>query len=741
MARTKVSWDERLPPSEEWEEWLQQLDELQKVRIERNVRPAVGGEASLHVFADASQHAYAAAAYLVVEKKGTWHTRLVFAKAHVAPTKNLTIPRMELLAALLAVKVRQVTLYHLKHPVNRVFHWSNSLTVLFWLNDDSQRFQAFVYNKLNKIRQSTCPEEWRWVPTEKNPADWATRGKSPSSLSPQSLWLRGPDFLRGTAESWPVTPALLRTSDVLKEMKKTEQVFIQQSVTPPQLPLSAERTSSWRKLLSFVTRLLRWRDRARSTLRLPPLAAAGERGEEALFRAAQWELRQALEAAQPNKETRRRYGLLQLVPFTDEKGLIRGRGRLSQARALPRDAREPILLPPHHPITLLLIRHTHEDVLKHTGGVSYTLNSLRSGFWLPKARHQVHLLVAACVACKRRLARPIQQPQGQLPALRFPQRGEENFPFAVTAVDCAGPFLVRRGRSRETHYLLLLTCCHIRAVRLELLSDLSTDAFLMALMRAGSHGVNPHTVLSDNGGNFDGANQLLRTLWNSMPQEELEKRKPEIKWRFNPPYASHYGGVFERLIGAAKAALHHALPAHTLLSLEQLQTAFAIVEGILNTRPLAYVSSHAADISPLTPNHFLAGGASRPWITFLEASDAGNLAKRWNGLQRVMAGFWNRFQREIIPHFLHTTWARGEGKSIREGDVVAVLLPSGDRHWPLARITKCFPGPDGVVRTVEVRVAAAPKEDLRRRQPLLLRRDVRQLVLLLPAHRTNINLI
>ena len=741
IARGKYAWDEELPLSEEWEEWLRQLAELEGVRVRRNVRPLVQGKATLHVFADASKDAYAAVAYLSVEAVGKTEVALVFAKAHVAPAKTLTIPRMELLAALLAVKVRQVALYHLKHPVHQVMHWSDSLTVLFWLNDDSQRFQAFVYNKLNKIRQSTCPEEWRWVPTEQNPADWATRGKSPTALVPSSLWLRGPPFLREAKECWPPTPALVRTSEVLREMKKTEQVFMQTESSPPTLPLSAERCGTWKKALSFLVKLLRWRDTARSSLRLAALEPPRCRAEKILVRVAQWDLHKALQSPLHRKITRRQHGLLQLEPFLDEEGLIRGKGRLSQARALPRDAREPLLLPPRHPLTVLLIRHTHEEVLKHAGGVSYTLNHLRARFWLPQARQQVHLLVSKCVPCRRRIGRVLQQRQGQLPTLRFPQPGEEKFPFAVTAVDCAGPFRVKRGRSYETHYLLLLTCCHVRAVRLELLSDLTTDAFLMALMRAGSHGVNPHTILSDNGGNFDGANRLLRTLWSSMPQEELERKKPAIKWRFNPPYASHYGGVFERLIGAAKAALHHALPAHQSLSLEQLLTAFAVVEGILNARPLAYLSAHAADPAPLTPNHFLGGGASRPWITFLEEKDGGRLARRWEATQRLLRTFWARFHKEVIPHLLHTTWVRGRGRPIKEGDVVAVFLPSGERRWPLGRVLKCFPGPDGLTRTVELRVSAAAQEPLAGREPSVVKRDIRQLVLLLPAEETTIDLI
>ncbi len=735
LAKNKFSWDERLPVATAWQEWLEDLHLLQDFSIPRNVRATCPGQAELHVFADASQEAYAAAAYLVVRGVGPPSSHLVFAKAHVAPSKPLTIPRLELLAAHLAVKVRKTALAHLKGNVVKIYHWTDSLTVLFWLNDDSQRFQAFVYNKLHKIRAATSLSEWKWVPTDHNPADWATRGKTPRFLQEQPLWKRGPAFLVEGTEEWPQPPALIRTSEVLQEMKKVEQVFVRTDPSPTLL-LPIQRFSTWTRAQSLLIKLFRWRDTARSTLRLSPLPLPAQRAERLLLRCAQAEIRETM-LSPPTLGWRRQAGLTQLEPFLGEDGLIRGRGRLSQAAVLPRDAREPILLPSNHWATTLIIRHFHQVELQHAGGVSYTLNRLVARFWLPKARSKVFAVVSACVACKRRLVRPLAQPVGDLPALRFPQQRGDEAPFAVTAVDCAGPFKVKRGRSYESHYLLLLTCCHIRAVRLELLSDLSTDAFLLALTRAGSHGVNPHTILSDNGGNFDGANRLLRALWAALPQEELERRRPLIKWRFNPPYASHYGGVFERLIGAAKAALYHALPSHHTLSLEQLLTAFAVVEDILNTRPLAYISSHAADLQPLTPNHFLGGGGSRCWLSFAENTAGSTLAKKWSALHTLLDSFWQRFYKEIVPFMLQTTAKRAaaaeSSPSLKEGDIVMFLLPTGEKRWPLGRIIRTFPGPDGRVRTVEIRPAD--------RHSAPFRRDVRQISLLLPASATTPPLI
>ena len=347
-----------------------------------------------------------------------------------------------------------------------------------------------------------------------------------------------------------------------------------------------------------------------------------------------------------------------LSPFLDEEGLVRGRGRLSAAAALPRDVREPLLLPKSHPLTLLLLRHAHEVEQKHAGGTAAALNTFLSRFWTPRPRAQMYKLVRDCVHCRRRLARPQRPPQAPLPQLRLPAE-DGPVAFATTAFDCAGPYRVKRARSYEQHYMLLATCCHTRAVRLEALSDLSVDAFLMAFTRLSARGVNPTTVLTDNGTNFVAANRLLTELGGAMQRGNIEARKPAIRWLFNPPLASHYGGVFERLIGAAKAALYHALPSHFSLSLEQLQTAFAEVEGLLNTRPLAYVGTDGSEISVLTPNHFLAGSASIPIISAPWPRLAGGLVKRWEATQRALEVFRQRFAVEVLLHMREGTvrWA------------------------------------------------------------------------------------
>ena len=723
LAGEKHEWDSPLPARhcEAWERWLKQLPDLEKFTVPRCLKTGIPLRIQLHLYADASSSVYAAAAYLRCQySQGEVSVRLICAKAHVVPVGKTSVPRLELMAAELAVRLRHQVLCAIKVPVDTVWHWTDSTSVLYWLNNDQKRLQMFVYNRVDKIRRGSDLSEWKWVPTAENPADLPTRGISVEQLRREPRWLKGPTFLTKGEEAWPQPPVLIPTSDTLREMKKGEQIMATYVGADMEVLFTWENYSSWQKLIRVVHRILCWRDRTRQRLGLAPRGDSWRRAELALVRQVQIPLRP--EGRVSPKQHWERLGLARMLPFQDPMGVWRGGGRLRGNLALPPDAREPLLLPREHPAARLLLRDLHERVLKHSGGVSYLLSRLQARFWLPHARATAYRLLQLCVPCRRRQARPVRPPEGRLPPFRLPPLRGVPVAFAVTAMDCAGPFRVKRGRSYESYYLLLFTCCQVRAVRLEYLSDLSLDAFLLAFTRAHSHGVNPHTVLSDNGGNFEGANRLLRALWAALPQEELEQRRPEIKWRFNPPYASHYGGVFERLIRAAKESLYHVLPAHLSLSLEELVTAFAVVEGILNARPLGYVSSDGADAAPLTPGHFLYGASTAP---LLLPETSSPLAKKWHSLQRMTEKYLLRFHREVRPHLQLAHSLRGGGRDLQVGDLVTFLLPSSGRMWPLARVTEVFPGANGRVRTLEVRTGGPGAR--------VYRRDVGDVALLLAA--------
>ena len=175
-----------------------------------------------------------------------------------------------------------------------------------------------------------------------------------------------------------------------------------------------------------------------------------------------------------------------------------------------------------------------------------------------------------------------------------------------------------------------------------------------------------------------------------------------IEWKFNPPAAPHFGGVFEAMIKAAKRALRSIL-GNADVTDEEPHTAICGAESLLNSRPITYVSADVNDLTPLTPNHFLCqlGGRFAP-----EALNdtAINPRKRWHRIQQLLSQFWKRWQRELLPTLNSRKKWFQERRNLQKGDVVLVIEPHASRReWPLGRITETYPGADGLVRVVKVR--------------------------------------
>ena len=118
----------------------------------------------MHTFCDASQKAYSALAHWrFVYKNGDIHTSIILSKSRVAPLKPTTIPRLELQAAVLGVRVAKMIMSeHQFHVKKRVF-WSDSQTVLQWIKSDSRTYKTFVMNRLGEINDETNVVEWKWV--------------------------------------------------------------------------------------------------------------------------------------------------------------------------------------------------------------------------------------------------------------------------------------------------------------------------------------------------------------------------------------------------------------------------------------------------------------------------------------------------------------------------------------------------------------------------------------------------
>ena len=160
--------------------WLEDLPKLQDLHFKRCVIPSgfgVVAHTELHHVSDASQTAYGAVSYLgVVSETGVVHCCFMLGKSKLAPMKQLTIPRLELVAAVVAVQLEVTLRKELYMQVDRSVFWSDSMVALQYIKNKTTRFHTFVANRIAMIHENSDPVQWRFVDTKRNPADHISRG-------------------------------------------------------------------------------------------------------------------------------------------------------------------------------------------------------------------------------------------------------------------------------------------------------------------------------------------------------------------------------------------------------------------------------------------------------------------------------------------------------------------------------------------------------------------------------------
>ena len=711
-----IDWDDSVPTEthEVWKRWYSELPKLRNLIIPRCYFPTGVAVKSLqlHGFSDASEVAYAGVVYIrIVDCDDSVATALVIAKTKVAPIKRITVPRLELCGAVLAARLLRHVAKVLDIPDENIHAWTDSVVVLSWLRGNPRRFKTFVGNRVSEIIDFVSCNHWHHVSGTDNPADSASRGIYPDELVHHDLWWNGPDWLREPESCWPAGPAGLLVCPEPLEERTVDSTALLATTHVSELPL-LNRVSSYTKLKRITAWVLRFVHNCRhpGSIKSSTLSSGELQEAERYWIATvqQSAFLEELEALKSNQALPRSSRLRVFHPIVDEHNLLRIGGRISLAQ-LPCSQRHPLILPKNHDLVPIIIRSEHLRLL-HAGPTLVTA-SLARKFCIIRGRGLIRSVIHGCVTCNRVASKPKSQILGQLPLDRL----KPGATFDRVGIDYAGPVLTKSGPVRRPvitkAYIAVFVCFATKAVHLELVTDLTSAAFIAALRRFIARRGKPSIIWSDHGTNFVGAAREIRELYIGLRDQGMQQTisnfcaSEGVQWKFTPEQAPHFGGLWEAAVKSLKKHMRRVV-GEVKLTYEELSTILAQIEACLNSRPLTPLPDAADAIEVLTPGHFLIG---RPLMALPDQSFVRqplSLLRRWHLCQTLTNHLWKRWSTEYICHLQKFSKWHKPSRNLCPGDVVCLREePTTPSKWPLARIEEVHTGPDGKVRVVTVRTS------------------------------------
>lgn len=745
LWQKKLEWNHPLTTedSSSWKKYQKELLTINDIRIDRCLSPLYSVHRyELHGFSDASEIAFGACVYLrAISIDNQVSTQLVCSKSRVAPLKQQTIPRLELCGATLLAKLMNITFTALEMNIQESYYWTDSTIVLSWITSSSSRLKTFVGNRVTEIQSTTDPQQWRHVRTDANPADCLSRGLTPLELNKLELWWKGPEYLQHPTNSFPIN----FDTDAYDS---SEQRAIKTVLTTSNTPKSEftnfiERFESNQRMIRVTAHILRFvkncrnpsynkKHNLRSNKSRVIIGSSEERinhlmstvpclttlelnnSEQLIVKSIQKEVfQEEIKQLLNHKQVARSSKLNLLNPFLDKHNIMRVGGRITQSDQSYMQ-KHPVLIPQIHHFTKTLIIKEH---LRHLhAGTQATLAAVRQRYWPINGKMAVKQVTTKCHVCRRVSAPSPTQIMSELPPLRVQQYRA----FKNAGVDFCGPFLVKNKKQRNSAatkaYISVFVCFATKALHLEVVSDLTAQAFKAALLRFVSRRGVCANLHSDNGTNFVGTHNERQAVQKFIANHETNQdildfcSNNNIKWHFIPPRSPHHGGIWEAGVKSVKYHLKRVVK-DSVLSFEELTTMSAQVEACLNSRPLTPLSTDPNDLEALTPGHFL---VLQPLSTLPDHNLIDlqtNRLTSWQKIQQIVQLFWSRWSTEYLNELQQRKKWTKEQDNIKVNDLVLIKeenLPC--TQWLLGRVITVREGKDKKVRVVTIKTKSGIKE-------------------------------
>ena len=733
-------WDSPVSSNltKEFRLWMEQLRKLDMFICPRYVKRKgkIAVSTELITFGDAAPQAASAICYLHTEyDDGEHHVQLVFAKSKVAPhtkstkekcpetgkplRKSLSLPRLELLAATLAVRVANFVESLLEKPVKKTFLSDSSIT-LYWIHSkDPSRLKTWAKNRVQEILQGSSTENWYHVPGTANSADLATRKEACQTLTKTDVehWFHGPthwdqwaQFLDGKRQPFLSQFSMEelranRLKDICEEETTPKLTMVTVSEKrpwwaplKPKLAMLLERCSTFEKLLRVTCLLIRVtcpekdarKDKTDQTIRLPELRCA----RRIWFQYAQ------LDARDEWKNWPHTY-------FDEETKLWRLKGRLDKM-PLPFDYRHQVCLPGKHRLTKLFVIYLH--VVHCHASAERTLQNLRLTAWLMPSGglRRIQNILKKEPCCRRVSAKAAAAEMGDLP----PERLTAETVFQHVGIDTAGPlpvwskppskrspsqvdlgdYLSRKKKrsikeqlddgSVQCVHFMLVTCMSTRMICIEPLKDLSADTMYQTMAKVFNRRGWPAKITSDNHKTF-------------VQLSKVPAISSRTDWSFIPDRSPHWGGFYERCIGLLKQTLRKILRGGTV-TFDEFAYLLSEAERSVNDRPLARNLDDPHEDARITPSMLVLGRPLKPEPSERDAppepaqlSSNKDVQIRVRQHKALRQQFWRRWRTQYMLSLQEygRVFDTTSPTRLKPDDVVLVMDPNTKRnHWKLGRI-------------------------------------------------------
>lgn len=754
LWRHDCNWDDQLSDSHviKLRKLEQEYNTIPEIQIPRWLGIYPQDKIQLHIFCDASGKGFAAVAYFRIEhSNGKVESTLLLSKTRISPlNKPVSIPRLELLAVLIGTRLIKFLQTEINIPIEKIYLWTDSECTLHWIKSN-KKLSVFVRRRVEEIKAAK-PVTLRYVPTDLNIADLATRGSTVEELK-RSNWYSGPEFLQQHETNWPegnipmLTPELMEM--VGKEEKGEETItelsgpVVTNSAFQP--PIDFSHFSGLLKCLFTVIYVLRflkgciWNKLKLSTtqkypllnkiftaIRLPtsrykldPGVVISDEISISTFLCEYWT--QWTHFGNVFLELLHHKGrihnplILNLKLYIDKDQLLRCQGRFSNANWNPNMA-FPKLLPSKSSFTRLVVNFQHCSLLH--AGVSQTLSTLRQTYWIVHGRSVVKGIINKCSVCLRYSAKQFQYPLfPPFPADRL----KITPPFFYTGTDYFGPITTCIQNAIVKVYVVIFTCFLSRAVHLDIAGDLSGKQFLLIFRRFVARFGQPGKILSDNAPQFHLVASTLDHTFRFLHQQEDVQNfsaKAGIKWIFIPPSAPWGGSLYERMIRTIKTSLRKSL-GQKILPIEELRTLLSEITSVVNCRPLTYIYDEARGLV-LRPIDLIqaVGDIQAPLLeedhtdpewTPPHINTANQLLQYWKTSQKWLDKFWKYFQSEYLlslreRYQFKLSQPHSTTKRVPEVNEIVLLEDAQQPRntWQLGRIVKLHFSSDNQIRSVDV---------------------------------------